>query len=143
MPPGARVTVRLPDPLSYATALVSILGAGRVVIPLDPGAPAAELSRVLAAARPEAGRVRFRRGHATGQIIWAERSWLEPGYRACGHPGRRVPGIWVRGIYLCASGTAGAPKGILLREDQLGHCRRRCSGVRGGVRPPPSSRPTG
>jgi acyl-CoA synthetase (AMP-forming)/AMP-acid ligase II len=51
---GARVTVRLPDPLSYAAAVVSILGAGRVVISLDPGAPAAELSRVLAAARPEA-----------------------------------------------------------------------------------------
>ena len=32
-------------------ALVSILGAGRVVIPLDPAAPPAELSRVLAAGR--------------------------------------------------------------------------------------------
>ena len=26
VPPGARVAVRLPDPLGYATALVSILG---------------------------------------------------------------------------------------------------------------------
>ena len=36
VPPGAGVAVRLPDPLGYATALVSILAAGRVVVPLDP-----------------------------------------------------------------------------------------------------------
>jgi non-ribosomal peptide synthetase component F len=54
LPPGARVAVHLPDPLGYATALVSILGAGRVVVPLDPAAPAAEVARVLAVARPEA-----------------------------------------------------------------------------------------
>ena len=54
IPPGARVAVRLPDPLGYAAALVSILGAGRVAVPLDPAAPAAEVARVLAVARPEA-----------------------------------------------------------------------------------------
>ena len=54
IPPGARVAVSLPDPLGYATVLVSILAAERVVVPLDPGAPAAEVSRVLAAARPDA-----------------------------------------------------------------------------------------
>ena len=85
VPPGAGIAVRLPDPLSYATALVSILGAGRVAIPLDPDAPDAEVSRVLAVARPEA-------------------TMSDSG-----------------GIFLCTSGTTGAPKGILLREDQLGH----------------------
>src|ERR1700692_1986701 len=54
VPPGAAVAVRWPDPLGYASALVAILGAGRVVVPLDPGAPAAELSPVLAVARPVA-----------------------------------------------------------------------------------------
>ena len=32
VPPGARVGVRLADPLDYATALVSLLGAGRVAV---------------------------------------------------------------------------------------------------------------
>ena len=91
VPPGARVAVRLPDPLGYATALVSILGAGRVVIPLDPGAPAADLSRVLATAGAS-------RGSGSG------------------------------GIFLCTSGTTGAPKGILLREDQLGHVAANVAG---------------
>ena len=54
VPPGARVGVRLADPLGYATVLVSLLGAGRVAVPLDPAAPAAEVARVLAVARPVA-----------------------------------------------------------------------------------------
>jgi acyl-CoA synthetase (AMP-forming)/AMP-acid ligase II len=56
IPPGGAVALRWPDPLGYATALVAILGAGRVVVPLDPAAPAAELARVLAVARPAARR---------------------------------------------------------------------------------------
>jgi acyl-CoA synthetase (AMP-forming)/AMP-acid ligase II len=52
VPAGAGVAVRVADPLEYATALVAILAAGRVVVPLDPGAPAAEVARVLAVARP-------------------------------------------------------------------------------------------
>ena len=44
-----------------------------------------------------------------------------PGHRACGQPGRRVPGSGSGGIFLCTSGTTGTPKGILLREDQLSH----------------------
>src|SRR5580658_716098 len=35
IPPGARVAIRLPEPVGYAGALVAILGAGRVVVPLD------------------------------------------------------------------------------------------------------------
>jgi acyl-CoA synthetase (AMP-forming)/AMP-acid ligase II len=48
--PGASVAVSLPDPLSYAAALVGIVAAGRVAVPLDPAAPAAEHARVLALA---------------------------------------------------------------------------------------------
>ena len=61
------------------------------MIPLDPGAPAADLSRVLATAGAS-------RGSGSG------------------------------GIFLCTSGTTGAPKGILLREDQLGHVAANVAG---------------
>ena len=115
--PGAAVALRWPDPLGYATALVAILGAGRVVVPLDPAAPAAELARVLAVARPEA-------------IVAASDQGLPPGLAVLGPPevpvdvpARRDIDATSRagGIFLCTSGTTGTPKGILLREDQLAH----------------------
>jgi acyl-CoA synthetase (AMP-forming)/AMP-acid ligase II len=52
IPPGARVAIRLPDVFGYASALVGILAAGRVAVPLDPGAPAADVARMLKVAQP-------------------------------------------------------------------------------------------
>jgi acyl-CoA synthetase (AMP-forming)/AMP-acid ligase II len=112
IPPGGRVAIRLPDPLGYATALVAILGAGRVAVPLDPGAPAAALDRVLSVARPEA-------------VISDSGSGLPSGLTMLGMPSLGAAGgIQSRpgaGIFLCTSGTTGTPKGVLLGEDQLGH----------------------
>jgi oxalate---CoA ligase len=144
IPPGARVAIRLPDPLGYASALVAILGAGRVVVPLDPAAPAATLATVLDVARPEA-------------IVAHDSSGLPPGLPMLRPPAEpdpdripllsdpdRIPPrsappdrIPLRsgpdrilprsvspaagGIFLCTSGTTGAPKGVLLREHQLSH----------------------
>jgi acyl-CoA synthetase (AMP-forming)/AMP-acid ligase II len=119
VPPGARVGVRLADPLDYATALVSLLGAGRVAVPLDPAAPAAEVARVLAVARPAA-------------VVGDGPEGLPPGLPALTGPdphadpgpvrgGRARGGRPAGGIFLCTSGTTGSPKGVLLSERQLTH----------------------
>jgi acyl-CoA synthetase (AMP-forming)/AMP-acid ligase II len=120
LPPGTRVNIRLSNPLDYATALVALIAAGRVAVPLDPGAPDTDVARVLGVARP-AGMVTSRaavpgRAMAAGDdearhpfgITAFDRSPLTSG----------TPG---GGIFLCTSGTTGTPKGILLRERQLAH----------------------
>ena len=101
LPPGARIAIRMSEPLEYATTLVAIIGAGRVAVPLDPGAPTADVARVLAVARPAAT-------VADGSFGINSRD-LPSGGPGCG------------GIFLCTSGTTGTPKGILLRDEQLAH----------------------
>ena len=124
IPPGARVAVRLPDAFGYAAALVGILAAGRVAVPLDPGAPAGDVARMLKVAQPWA-------------LVGDD---LESGLPVLGRPGREESGepgeaagtglagpaaaAGRGGIFLCTSGTTGTPKGILLREDQLMHVAR-------------------
>jgi oxalate---CoA ligase len=98
LPPGARIAVRYSEPLEYATALVAIVGAGRVAVPLDPGAPPADVARVLAVARPAA-------------TVTEGSFWINSSERTRGDSG----------IFLCTSGTTGTPKGILLRDEQLAH----------------------
>jgi oxalate---CoA ligase len=113
IPLGARVAVRLPDVFGYACALVGILAAGRVAVPLDPGAPAGDVARMLKVAQPMA-------------LVGDD---LEPGLPVLGLPGEAAaaapaPAAALAGrggIFLCTSGTTGTPKGILLREGQLMH----------------------
>lgn len=127
LPPGARIGVRLAEPLRYAAALVAIVAAGRVAVPLDPGAPDADIARVLDVACPA----------ATVRAVPA------PGAGLDGGPGTANPFCGIAfefdldgaaaevdldgaagaggGIFLSTSGTTGTPKGILLREEQLMH----------------------
>ncbi len=137
LPPGARIVVRLGEPIEYATALVAIIAAGRVAVPLDPGAPDTEVARVLGVARPAAVVYRVdtvprvnavpggdhggRTGGATGPFEIAEFDFdvidpVDPGGQVSA-----VPAACGGGIFLCTSGTTGTPKGILLREEQLAH----------------------
>jgi len=120
LPPGSRVNVRLADPLDYATALVALIAAGRVAVPIDPGAPDTDVARVLGVARP-AGMVT---SHATaaGQESrgGAREAKLPFGITAFDFS-PLASGTDGGGIFLCTSGTTGTPKGILLREEQLAH----------------------
>jgi oxalate---CoA ligase len=112
--PGARVAVHLADPLGYAAALVAIMAAGRVAVPLDPGAPAARHARVLAVARPAAA------VSDSPADLPSSLTQLTP--PADGEQAGDVPlGTGNGGIFLCTSGTTGTPKGILLGEQQLCH----------------------
>jgi acyl-CoA synthetase (AMP-forming)/AMP-acid ligase II len=120
VPAGAGVAVRLADPFEYATALVAILAAGRVVVPLDPAAPAAEVARVLAVARPRAA------VGDPGRGLPPELEVLRPPEgrelaAALEEPDGTDRAGGAGGIFLCTSGTTGTPKGILLRADQLAH----------------------
>ena len=101
LPPGTRIAVRLSGPLEYATALLAIIGAGRVAVPLDPGAPDADVARVLAVARPAVT--------------------VTDGTFGINSFDRAAPEVAGGGIFLCTSGTTGTPKGILLRDEQLAH----------------------
>lgn len=118
LPRGARIQVRFADPLDYAVAMVSVIAAGRVAVPLDPGAPDADIARVLSVARP-AGTITSR---------------LAIGAQTAGGDGEVTYPFWTSvldsdpltagtdgGIFLCTSGTTGTPKGILLRDEQLAH----------------------
>jgi oxalate---CoA ligase len=120
LPPGSRVNVRLADPLGYATALVALIAAGRVAVPLDPGAPDTDVARVLSVARP-AGVVTSHAAAAAGQSgAGAEGTTLPFGITAFDFS-PLTSGTHGGGIFLCTSGTTGTPKGILLREEQLAH----------------------
>jgi acyl-CoA synthetase (AMP-forming)/AMP-acid ligase II len=120
LPPGSRVNVRLTDPLGYATALVALIAAGRVAVPLDPAAPDTDVARVLSVARP-AGVVTSHAAAAGGQPGGtAEESTLPFGITAFDFS-PLTSGTHGGGIFLCTSGTTGTPKGILLREEQLAH----------------------
>jgi oxalate---CoA ligase len=128
LPPGSRIAIKIADPLDYATALACVIAAGRVAVPLDPGAPDADVTRVLGVARPAAMITNWHRAGAT----------TADGERRAGAPEATGP-FWIidlglsgagagadggdagGGIFLSTSGTTGTPKGILLSEAQLAH----------------------
>ena len=128
IPPGARVALRLPDPVEYACALVAIIGAGRVVVPLDPDAPMTSLTTGLKVAQPEAivaygphpGLSVLPPPPPDEENLPAGPSSVSPGPVS---PGAVSAGTMspAGGIFLSTSGTSGTPKGVLLHDSQLSH----------------------
>jgi acyl-CoA synthetase (AMP-forming)/AMP-acid ligase II len=114
IPAGASVAIRCAEQYDYAMALAGIMGAGRVAVPLDPGAPAGDTGRVLAVARPRAVV-----GDAADGPLLDLPVLTMPNEAAASDPSLVPPRGG--GIYLCTSGTTGTPKGILLGEEQLCH----------------------
>jgi oxalate---CoA ligase len=117
LPPGTRIAVRVADPLRYAAALVGLVAAGRVAVPLDPGAPAADVARVLAVARPAAA-VTDTPTALPGDLTVLEPAGLGETAATVRYGSESAPD---GGIFLCTSGTTGTPKGILLADGQLAH----------------------
>jgi len=120
LPPGSRVNVRLADPLDYATALVALIAAGRVAVPIDPGAPDSDVARVLGVARPTA-MVTSHAAAAGEESRGGVREAKLPFGITSFDSSPLTYGTDGGGIFLCTSGTTGTPKGILLREEQLAH----------------------
>jgi len=119
LPPGARISVRLPNPLDYATAMVAIIAAGRVAVPLDPGAPDTDVARVLAVARPS-GAVTSAAA-PEGTAVAGDGAATQPFGITALDLSALTADTSGGGIFLCTSGTTGTPKGILLRDEQLAH----------------------
>jgi oxalate---CoA ligase len=124
--PGARIGVRLAEPLEYAAALVAVVAAGRVAVPLDPGAPESDTKRVLAVAGAAAmatlGGGRPDRGAGRDTTEGTSRPFCGNGLDFDLFEGPVAPpAAAVGGLFLSTIGTTWTPKVILLHEEQLMH----------------------
>jgi acyl-CoA synthetase (AMP-forming)/AMP-acid ligase II len=106
-PAGARLGLRTDDPLDFAGAYLSLLAAGRTVVPLDPDAPSAEIDRL-------AGELDL------ALVVEAGRPW-SPARRLASDDRHGVEGPPAGGVLLCSSGSTGTPKVVPLAEWQLVH----------------------
>jgi acyl-CoA synthetase (AMP-forming)/AMP-acid ligase II len=124
LPPSARIGLVAGDPLSFTSAYLGALAAGRTAVPIDPRLTPAELAATAARLRVD---VLLSDGPAMpdlrGPEIWdatpfrvrAKQSEAWPSAGAAARPA----------VLLTSSGTTGNPKGIGLSEWQVLDAARR------------------
>ncbi|MCL8207352.1 MAG: AMP-binding protein [Actinomycetia bacterium] len=120
--PGDRIALALPNGLTFAVVYLAGVSGGATVLPINPEAPAGEIARIMAKARPAL--LLAAPGAATAEAgvpTWtvAPTTVLPP----AGVPLRLVPTgeapAVEGGVLLFTSGTTGEPKGVRLEARQL------------------------
>jgi acyl-CoA synthetase (AMP-forming)/AMP-acid ligase II len=120
-PPGARVALDVRDPLTFATAHLAVIAAGRCSAPLNPEAPPAEARRSRDVLRPAL--VVTDRPGRPGLLVGRDDGLPQPIPRI-GSPAPSTPPVAAGAAALLTSGSTGRPKTVLLTEPQLLHVAR-------------------
>ena len=129
--PGLRVGLLAPDPVDLAALLVCLVGAGAVVVPLDPSAP--EHARRELLHRAGAKLTLAASGGTTGSFLRVGPGLTPPaglpggggkGGGGKGGGGTTAGAGGPGGVLLFSSGSTGPRKAVMLEERQLLHVAR-------------------
>jgi amino acid adenylation domain-containing protein len=122
--PDVRVAVALPASIELVTALLAVMKAGGVHVPLDPGQPGERLGRLVAGCAPAALLVTA--AHPVPptadvpQLLIDEPAWREHRAEPVHDAERRAPLTPDHPAYVIhTSGSTGAPKGVVVEHAAL------------------------
>ncbi|RSS75552.1 non-ribosomal peptide synthetase, partial [Streptomyces sp. WAC06614] len=108
--PEQAVAVRLPRCAEHIVALLAVMKAGAVYVPVDPAYPAERIAHILDDARPVAELASVADLHALDR----DRNWPEHDLGADEAPGAGHPDSAAYVIY--TSGSTGRPKGVTVQH---------------------------
>ncbi|MCK2236719.1 MULTISPECIES: AMP-binding protein [unclassified Crossiella] len=122
---GDRVAIRLPTGIEFCVALFGALRAGCVVVPLAPGLPGPELTRVLT---DSGARLLVAEGEVPG--IAGNVKVLPAPALAEAEPFETAGGDEDLAVLAYTSGTSGVPRGVMLSHRALVSNTRQCARLR-------------
>jgi acyl-CoA synthetase (AMP-forming)/AMP-acid ligase II len=123
--PGDAVLLSISDVLAFAVAHLSVIAAGFCSVPVDPGAPQADLARTIAATTPVlilADHCAGTSSAAPGQVLDLQSLLTNIDSRLMSRPSAAGT------VRLSTSGSTGEPKIVELTEAQLLHVARAVAG---------------